>query len=620
MKHVKHWFFLCFLFCTLCTGSFLVASFTLANSRANSSLAEITVHIGPVEVVRGPGFATDNPFYTLSEVSSLQAYITGYNPQLSPTNSTWRYTGGSLETLRFSDAPILQGGSGNNFDSCGAWLNSVWQYGTVIRGWYHAETECDYDIGQSQKSIAYAESHDGGQTFTKPNYPGNQVIKSPLAYTDPNQDDEGDHHVIRVGDFLYLYFLSNHQPSWQIYLARSPTSNGGLPGTWQKYYNGEFTQPGINGEASPIAPWTALASSWVSFNSYLNSYIGFSGFWQKGLGFSLSPDGVNDWASLPYLILSSEGSWDRSADSRDLVAYPSIVSVYGDSERAGDTFWIYYMYLNPGDDFDKAYLVRRKTHIRYGSSDLPIDLVPRIALSRYQKSEDTWLTTTNTDPDYQFEKTIGSLFTDEVPNSEPVYDCYIDFWTDHMLTVGDPSCGNGSYLRKIGWISTVPFDNSVQVYRCWDMALANHFASTDPNCEGKTTEESMGYLATLSPFPQNEFIALSDYYDSNQEDSWVTVSDPPTEYVFQSRIGYMFTTPHPDSIPIYDCYIDFWDDHMLVPQDSTCDGAQNLGQIGWIATKPFPGSIPIFRCFDEQTTNHFISLDMACNGKFHYPT
>jgi hypothetical protein len=54
---------------------------------------------------------------------------------------------------------------------------------------------------------------------------------------------------------------------------------------------------------------------------------------------------------------------------------------------------------------------------------------------------------------------------------------------------------------------------------------------------------------------------------------------------------------------------------MLVPNDATCDGAQNLGLIGWISTDLFPGSVPIYRCFDEQATNHFVSFDAACGGK-----
>lgn len=576
--------------------------------RSTSLSTKLTVQIGPVEVIRGPDTVTDNPFHTLMGATSLQGYVAN--------SSTWGYTGGSLETLRPMSDIVLQAGTG--FDSCGAWLNSVWQDGAVIRGWYHAETECAYP--QTHKSVAYVESYDGGRTFVKVNYPNNQVVTAPPAYTDPDLDDEGDHQVIRVGDYLYMYFIASRD--WQVRVARSHVSQGGRPGTWYKYHNGSFSEPGIGGESSPIDPSGALTRSWVSYNSYLGSYLGFSYIQRDGkfagYGFTVSPDGISSWTTLPYLVLSSEGEyWGRNPDSKDLAEYLSLISVYGDGTQIGDTFWLYYMYLNPGEDFDRRYLARRKIHIGRTTSNTPSDLVPHIALSEYQNLDDTWFTTTSTALEYQLVDTIGYLFTDEVPNSVPVYDCYIDFWHDHMLVPNDNTCGCGDvhYLRRAGWISTVPFDNSIQVYRCWDEAATNHFISTDPNCEGKTTEWPMGYLATIPSLPENQFVALSNYYWQDQQDNWVTTTKPPQEYAFQARLGYLFADSKPNSVPVYDCYIDFWADHMLVPSDGSCDGAQPLGLMGYISSAPFEGSVPIYRCFDEQATNHFVSFDPGCSGK-----
>lgn len=605
---------------TLCTWLVLIlflGSSAVADTRPGEASPNIIIQIGPPEIIRGPDTSTDNAFNTLMGARSLLGYIANA--------STWGYIGGSLETLRPMNRVVLQ--KGDHFDSRGAWLNSVWEDGAVIRGWYHAETERTYS--QTRKSVAYAESYDGGLTFVKPNYPHNQVITSPPHYTNPNNDDEGDHRVIQVGDYLYMYFLSNHRPSWQIYLARSHISDHGLPGTWQKYNHGSFSQPGLGGEASPIASWTDLATSWVSYNAYLKAYIGFSGVWdnalgrQKGFGLSVSADGLhwstimNPSTSQPYLLLSYEGSWDRQANAGDLVAYPSFVSVYGDSDRVDDVFWLYYMYLNPGDGFDRRYLVRRKLRLSYATSNKPADLVPRMALSEYRHRDDRWFTTISTDPDYQFTKIIGYLFTDQVPNSIPLYDCYIDYWHDHMLVPNDATCGGGDvrYLRRVGWISTVPFDHSTPTYRCWDQSATNHFISTEPSCEGKKTEYLMGYLAIMPPLPQNQFVALSNYDRSDQRDNWATTAKPPREYAFEFRLGYLFTAQQPHSLAVYDCYIDSWRDHMLVVGDPSCGGARKLGFMGYISSRPFPGSLPIYRCFDAQATNHFISLDPRCDGK-----
>ena len=182
----------------------LTSSSAVAVQRAGDSWSNITIQIGPVEVIRGPDATTDSPFSTLMGATALQGYIAN--------SSTRGYSGGSLETLHPMSSIVLQGGA--DFDSCGAWLNSVWQDGALVRGWYHAETDCAYP--QTHKSVAYAESYDGGHTFVKPNYPNNRVLTSPPQYATPDTDDEGDQRGIRIGDYLYMYFLSNHQPSWQI--------------------------------------------------------------------------------------------------------------------------------------------------------------------------------------------------------------------------------------------------------------------------------------------------------------------------------------------------------------------------------------------------------------------
>jgi hypothetical protein len=565
-----------------------------------------TLQLGPVEIVRGPDYYTDNSFNTLPSNNRLRAYIANA--------TTLVYDGGSLETLRQAASPAIQ--AGTDFDSCGAWLNSAYQDGAVTRAWYHAETACAYP--QTHKSVGYAESSDGGLTFVKPNYPANQVITAPSGYTNPDHDDEGDQHVIVVGNYFYMYFMPTRD--WQVRLARAPISSGGTPGAWQKYANGSFGPPGLGGESSPLDPSGALTKSWVSWNRYTQSYQGFSFIDRNGtfagFGLTFSPDGVTNWTSNPYLVLSSEGDFGpRTSASKELADYPSLISLYGESDQIGQTFWLYYMYINPGEGFDRRYLLRRKANFSYTTSGAAADRVPKIALSQYNKADDTWFTTTAVDPSYQMVGTIGYLFTDSIPGSQAVYDCYIAGSNDHMLTLDDPTCAGASYLRRVGWISTAPFTNSVAVYRCWDAAATNHFLSTDPGCEGKVTEWRMGYVAQLPVLPQNEYNALSDYYHMSNEDNWVTTAMPPVAYSFISRLGYLFTAPRSNAVAVYDCYNDVWTDHMLVLGDPTCEGAQSLGLIGWISTVDFPNARPIYRCFDAAATNHFVALDPSCEGK-----
>ena len=109
------------------------------------------------------GRSRDNPFHTLdgwgsvAYVANLRSYAfksIGVTGQIAPL-----------------DLPAPSAGP-SSFDKCGAWLNSTWRGASIVRGWYHSES-CD---GPARKSVAYAESHDEGLTFTKPGYPANQVI------------------------------------------------------------------------------------------------------------------------------------------------------------------------------------------------------------------------------------------------------------------------------------------------------------------------------------------------------------------------------------------------------------------------------------------------------------
>ncbi len=454
--------------------------------------AQYHIVLGPAEVVRGPDKMTDNPFHTLVLDGTIRAYL-GNQYSIG-------YSGQSLESLRQFPFRVLA--QGTAFDSCGAWLNSTWQDGAIIHGWYHAETNCHYPA--TDKSVGYAESMDGGRFFTKPGYPHNQVITAP-AWLPGSENDEGDQHVIQIGDYLYMYFLASRD--WQIHLARSSISDGGKPGTFWKYYQGAFDQPGIGGESSPIAPASQLARSWISYDSALGVYIGFS--YQKrwysslpdqyaGLGLTISPDGISQWQSLPYLVLPDEGAfWGRDENSLELTEYPSLISLSGDDRDIGNSFWLYYMALNAGDGFDRRYLVRRKVWLEKTALTSPVDTVPRVALSGYQKGNDTWYTTKQVTSGYQYVNTIGYLFTDAVENSIPVYDCTIPAWRDHMLVPGDADCGGRDIElnSRAGWISTVPFLHSQAIYRCFDAQKNNHFISKDAACDGKTLEWRMGYAA-----------------------------------------------------------------------------------------------------------------------------
>lgn len=595
----------------------------------DSELASITIWLGPNEIIAGPSLVADNPFHTLSSPTSLIGY--------SANGYTQASEGGSLESLRALATPALEWNlDADEFDHCGSWLNATWRDGTIVRGWYHAETDCfDYDLGITHKSVAYAESYDDGRTFIKVGYPHNQVLTAPAGITDPMYDDVGDHWVIQRGAYLYMYFLAPdydsppHYPP-RIHLARSSVADGGRPGTWYKSYRGVFSEPGLGGLSTPIDPAGNLNRSWVSYNTYLNTYLGFGEMWRSfdggdvrmaGYGLTSSPDGVRGWTSAGYIALPSEGGWNRKEGTQEIALYVSMLSDYGDSYTTGQTFWLYYTYLGPGDNGAAgSSLFRRRVYLSQPASADATAQVPRIALSGYRNGALTWYTTTITDTVWTREpgQPLGYLFADRIsdPVTVPVFDCYYPGDNDHFPVLNADECSEDAVLlRRMGWIAQTQFAASVPVYRCWDPVVRNHFLTLDSACNGKTYEFQLGYLASAPAIPERAFVALSNYHHPSLVDNWATIITPSPEYQFQGRLGYLWVQPLDDGQPIYDCYIDYWDDHMVGVPPTRCGEASTLRQLGWVSFAPGPNEVQIFRCWDAANTNHSVSRDPECGGK-----
>lgn len=67
----------------------------------------------------------------------------------------------------------------------------------------------------------------------------------------------GEPHVLRnhTGQYLLCYYTrwtEHPRPSTYLCLARASIKHGGRPGTWDKYYQGEFREPGLGGHETPL--------------------------------------------------------------------------------------------------------------------------------------------------------------------------------------------------------------------------------------------------------------------------------------------------------------------------------------------------------------------------------
>jgi len=409
----------------------------------------------------------DSQLVAFPTASGISAY--------SANGTTLRLIGTSPDTLAFSgDPPVLVPGEGGQFDKCGAWLQSVESENGIIRGWYHAESNCNYEIGQTHKSVAYVESYDGGLTFIKVGGPNNQVLTGSNAPTPGKQTGAGDHAVVRWHDAYWMYFIDWNTP-FGTGVAISPVSEGGKPGTWKKWYNGAFSEPGLGGVATVIGWFGTAVTHYLPADRLMLPVLDPS---FGGIRLRFSSDGINFESISEPLLTVNEESWVRTQDSGELIAYISIMAPNGE-RRWSNEFFLTYVYLQPKEGFDRRYLVVRKVEVESLAS--PVRPQVRVALTRTfsDSKKDHWVTTAMTPADYTTEFVLGYVFTTDHGGMTKLVDCYIEAWDDHMVRAG--SCGEGAReLRTLGWVYATEQPGTVPLHRCYYPAWNDHWVSTTP--------------------------------------------------------------------------------------------------------------------------------------------
>lgn len=333
-----------------------------------------TTLVGAPEVVGGPACCLyDSPFLglrsgagTLGITSNSDTYLVSRGASVSASLPS------PVKVGLDADADA------ESYSHCGKWLNAAFvdaANASVVHGFFHQEWHCDYAAGlYTNKSVGYARSDDGGATFT-PAGARTQLIAG-NNFSTTHQCGEGDHGVVRLGDWLYLFYVEWDGPS-NIHggttsgLARSPVAAGGAPGSWSKWFNGAFDEPGVGGRSDVVwVPGTAVyhvpviaADALVAVGVIFSAPLSVS--WSGGDGSSEAPV---EWAPAAAGPLFNFGAsdWNRNANSSELVGYPSLTGDAGapdGSLDAGAPMWVYFTYLAPGTDFSHRWLVRRPLRV-----------------------------------------------------------------------------------------------------------------------------------------------------------------------------------------------------------------------------------------------------------------
>ena len=218
-------------------------------------------------------FYTGTNFDTATADTTLDNAVNPANSSDSNANTTWRCENGptGVNATASSGYPLT-----DYCDLVGTWVDpdtGNW-YGLV----HNEFTGQPFGDGLHYDAIDYAESTDQGQVWTILGH----AITSPYSTTRgdttafPNSVyDYGDGdprlYVDTASGYFYVYYGSRIVPKGGVagstdglaHVARAPISGKMAAGTWQKWYNGTWTQPGIGGLESNMEPTSVDATGYT---------------------------------------------------------------------------------------------------------------------------------------------------------------------------------------------------------------------------------------------------------------------------------------------------------------------------------------------------------------------
>jgi len=198
-----------------------------------------------------------------------------------------RYKGTDFEhTVRQPDGAIdVEKGISTHF--CGG----MW-YDTTA-GKLYAPIHCEYERGISppagwtRKKTRLATSMDKGQTWhlegdilTDFMPDEGDWLKFSGSYFEAGPADF-DFYVDNLGGYFYIYACNAYAPKegkmnnflWYNEVARCAISDKMAPGTWRKFRNGTWTEPGLGGQSSKVTMGSYSIYGRVIYSSTLRKYM-----------------------------------------------------------------------------------------------------------------------------------------------------------------------------------------------------------------------------------------------------------------------------------------------------------------------------------------------------------
>lgn len=457
------------------------ASADAPDAAAAFCLECLSVRLGPPRVIRGPfPDELDSPFSAL-------ALPDGSFRGFSSNSTAYAVDGADIRSMDGPRRPVLGPDPAGRISDCGRWINGVAKSAGQVFALVHQKHGCNYRNSQTHKSMGVAASADDGLHWTDLG----TIISGTTAPKAGATTGEGDCTWVDGHDgYRYAYCL--RLSDWQTVVARAPVERL-VPGAWRKYHEGEWNEPGLGGTATAIGPF-GRGSAYIEPFDRVALVVNDRSF--AGLRLSFSADRVN-FESLAEPLLPIDGeAWLRPA-ATDLIAYPSIVNPENGGNDVGADFLLSYVYVPPGEDFDRRYLIFHEVSLSMG--ERPLDIQTGIGLGRWRDAASGAFRTSSgpaieRGSDYRFDGLLGYLAT-TAPGAAPgvrLEECDGDSGgrPDYFIGV-EGACARRGYrsVRTAGWAFDQPRPGTVPLYVCVT-ADATHFISNDPACEAMGTVET----------------------------------------------------------------------------------------------------------------------------------
>jgi hypothetical protein len=350
------------------------------------TIAQIKITLGPHQTVfdanyAGLNYFPDEPISIISSRPHSFLIVAG--------NKTILMRGRTFETA-WPVRDVLTPGKPGDFDSGYAGITSIVMDDKKILALYHAEDHVGGKISYSPVNRAYwsvglATADINDSVFTKQG----QILTGSVKKEEMKPTDDhlgiGDATIIKDADgrFYFAYFSDlTHRANRGVVIgmARCPVDSGAAPGSWKKFHEGNFNEPGLGGREYPVVlPPSSFPSDvfapHVTYVETAKKYIMTCNVMahadhekqkaeQGGIYYALSDDGIK-WSEPQLLLVGHPIPYV----GRLYQAHPRLI--IEKEQKSHATGWLLYCYSeNWGTEgpHKPHYLCRRRVKIEWNQN------------------------------------------------------------------------------------------------------------------------------------------------------------------------------------------------------------------------------------------------------------